>query len=271
MPKDKLGDTPKGDTPPEDVLPGDTPKGDNPPEGDTPSDTPSDNFDTLMEDLELNKTYSDPEKALRALPEKERTLKRLDMENAEFRRLLTEQAQRDRRSVPDPMSAEDIVEGLQTDPDGTLNKMGYVKRSDLEQVSTRVGQTEQSLLRDRMATVLEQYPELKDVAAHCRHSETQFPWGQNKLWDSMMTTYYSDQGLSYASVDSLIPMLYAMHTRGAGDGSPPPPVSPKRKHSATTTSGGGSRSPEGEQPDYSRPEWTPEKIKADLAKRGRAG
>lgn len=123
---------PDGDTTPE-----------TPPKGDTTEDTPAVGEETppepsTFQKLGLDKTYATEDDAFNALVEKEKTITRHQMERQNHDDRIS---RLESRPAPQPTvthQAEVSAEDFENDPQGSLDKLGYVKKDDVYGVAGMV-------------------------------------------------------------------------------------------------------------------------------------
>ena len=269
---------PVGDTIPADGQ-GDTSQDTSALADDTKVDTPDAAADlsAVFKELELGDTYGSPDAALRAMPEKERTITRLQQENADFRRILQQLTVPKEPVTEQPLTTEEFHERFQADPPGTLRQSGFATEKQLAEVRQDLGRLTQIERANNFAQMVSGLEGLEDVGAYVRShmgSATSpndfFPGrGVNPLWDKIMDAYAADPGLQSATPASVVRLLHA--TLKSKKITPDnPPVSPQRKQGAQTNRGDSPNktAPLGAVPNYMEPQWTPEKIKEDMQRRG---
>ena len=237
------------------------------PTGD-PTPDPTD-YGAILEESGLLSRYGSPEAALRAIPEQQATITRMQQENAEFRRMLTQMTGQKKDDAPKGPSQEEITElwdaGRHAE---ALDKMGFARKTDVDTLSAE--QQDQAYRNEvREATdQLRDFPELKDVAEYASRTfssqnPTPFPVGKNKVWDAMMAEAV-ESGVRPDSQN--LRLLYkAVKGNAPATNSP---VSTNKKERAKTAGGPGQPKSDDALPDYSDPKWTADKIKADAKKRG---
>ena len=237
-PQDKPSDDPQ---PPGGDTPTDTPDDPSAPSGDTPSDTPD--YGNLMQETGLHKKYGSVEAALRAIPEQQATITRAQQEAAELRNLLTARFGKSPDQPEASISDKEVEETFGVDAGkfrNILDKMGYAKKSEIENLSKSVNQADMRAALNESVSTLRAYPELSDVADFVQKAAkagniSQFPTGTNKTWDRIIELA-QEHGVTRETFGQSLPLLYQV-AKGQPS-TPTQPAAPQQKRNRAETGGG---------------------------------
>jgi hypothetical protein len=225
-----------------------------------------DEYQKAFEEEGLHGQFSNPMEVIRRAKDFNRYSDSLYKQNLAQQQELAElrKAQAPRPEAPNP---ERLREKFDTDPLGVFKEAGLVSRDELAIRDAKIEEMESREHRRSIADSLSEHPELKNITSAFRINRTPVP-GMNPYWDKMNELIRNYPGLDQAPVGTIVQVLLPQAKRIVDANKKPPveKVPQTEKDGARGTAPGKTGNPV--TPDFSKPEWTSDKIQKWYADRG---
>ena len=208
-------------------------------------------YEKALIEAGLNRQFRDVNDLISRAPEMNQYIHKLEEQRKEDNdrlRILLEKIAEPTREYAPPQTDEELIEEINTRPREALDKLGYVRKNDIQtlrqQYDDDIAEIKQQVVANTLADQFSQYDDLKSLAPVVRGRGPIRP-GMNKMYDTIMYLMNTEfPEFSAIPADKALKHLVPLAKQRLGTSEKPPvqPVSEVKKEQAHTT---GSKKPSG--------------------------